>query len=124
MSGFIARWLINIVALWFTSWIIRGIEVEGIVPLFVASLVLGILNAVLRPIVLFLTLPINFLTLGLFTFVINALMLWITSQVVSGFYVSGFLAAFIGAILLSIVSTILNYFLSDRGKFEVIVIKK
>jgi len=124
MSGFVIRWLINIVALWFTSWIIKGIDVSGIVPLFVASLVLGILNAILRPVVLFLTLPINFLTLGLFTFVVNALMLWITSQVVSGFYVSGFWAAFIGAVLLSIVSTILNFFVSDRGKFEVIVIKK
>ena len=118
MIGLIIRWVINALALGITSQIINGIEAHSIMALFVAALVLGILNALLRPIFLFLTLPLNILSLGLFTFVINAFLLWMTGRVVSGFEVRGFLAAFIGSILLAIVSTVFNYILSDRGRVE------
>lgn len=118
MTGLVVRWVVNAIALGITAQIIHGIEAHGILALFAAALVLGILNALLRPIFIILTLPINILTLGLFTFVINAIMLWMTARVVSGFEVKGFLAAFIGSILLAIVSTILNFILSDRGRIE------
>ncbi|RKZ04925.1 MAG: phage holin family protein [Candidatus Hydrothermota bacterium] len=113
MRGLLIRWLVNALALGFTSWIIKGIEVSGVVPIFVACLVLGILNAVLRPILFFLTLPLNVLTFGIFTFVINGFLLMITSKVVDGFYVSGFWSAFVGAILLSIISTFLSFLVGD-----------
>ena len=118
MIGLIIRWVINALAIGITAQIINGIEAHSIMALFVAALVLGILNALLRPIFLFLTLPLNILSLGLFTFVINAFLLWMTGRVVSGFEVRGFLAAFIGSILLAIVSTVFNYILSDRGRVE------
>ena len=118
MIGLIIRWVINALALGITAQIINGIEAHSIMALFVAALVLGILNALLRPIFLYLTLPLNILSLGLFTFVINAFLLWMTGRVVSGFEVRGFLAAFIGSILLAIVSTVFNYILSDRGRVE------
>ena len=124
MRGFVIRWLVSAIALAVTAWIIKGIEIHGIFSLLIATLVLGILNAIIRPILLILTLPLNFLTLGLFTFVINAIMLLITASVVEGFEIHGFWAAFIGAIFMAIISTILTYFISDSGRFEIMIIKK
>ncbi len=119
MRGILIRWIVNAIALGITAQVINGIEANSLGALFVAALVLGILNAVLRPFFLFITLPINLLTLGVFTFVINAFLLWMTARVVSGFEVRGFFAAFVGAILLAIVSTILNFILNDRGRIEI-----
>ena len=118
MPGVLVRWLINAFALWLTSNIIDGIRIEGVVPLFIAALVLGILNALLRPLLLIATIPINLITLGLFTFVINGAMLKLTAWLVSGFVVQGFWSAVIGALLLSLFSLILNFFVSDRGRIE------
>ena len=80
----LVRWLINAGAILLVAWILDGIEVRGFVPALVAAAVLGIINAVIRPVVLFLTLPLGCLTLGLFTFVVNALMLWLAAAVVEG----------------------------------------
>ncbi len=124
MRGFVIRWLVSAIALAITAWIIKGIEIHGIFSLLIATLVLGILNAIIRPILIVLTLPINILSLGIFTFVINAIMLKITASVVKGFEIHGFWAAFVGAIFMSIISTLLTYFVSDRGKFEIIVVRK
>lgn len=124
LRGFLIRWILNMVALWLVSWVIRGIEVSGVLSLVFASIVLGILNAILRPLIVFLTLPINILTFGLFTFVINGFMLWITGRVVEGFEVSGFFPAFIGAILLTVISTILSFFIGDRGRIEVLITRR
>ena len=117
-KGFLARWIINAIALGITANIVRGIETEGILPTVVAALVLGILNAFLRPLIEMVTCLINIITLGLFTFVINAFLLWLTGKMVSGFEVNGFLPALFGAILMAIVSSILTYILSDTGKYE------
>jgi putative membrane protein len=118
--GFVTRWLLNALALAFTAWIITGITVTGIVPLLVASAILGILNAVIRPILLIITLPINLFTLGLFTFVINGVLLMVTSSVVQGFHVAGFWPAVIGALLLAIISFVLSSFVGDRGEIRFI----
>ncbi|MGH7896834.1 MAG: phage holin family protein [Candidatus Binatia bacterium] len=117
MRGLLIRWLLNSFALWVVSQIVPGIRVEGLGPTIVAALVLGIFNAILRPILLILTLPLNLLTLGLFTFVINALMLALTAAVVPGFVVEGFGSALLAALLLSIVSFVLNAFMTDSGGF-------
>jgi putative membrane protein len=109
------RWLLNALALWLTSVVMPGIETTGIAPTFVAALVLGILNALLRPILVLLTLPITIVTLGLFTLVINAAMLMLTSVLVDGFIVSGFWAALFGSIVLSVTSVVLSLLLPGRG---------
>jgi len=123
MRGFIFRLIINAVALIVTAAIIKGMEFHGIFAPFVAAVVIGVLNAIVRPVLLVLTLPINILTLGLFTFVLNAFMLQITASVVSGFNVAGFWSAFVGAIFMTIISFVLSFFISDKGKIEYIVVK-
>ena len=117
MPGLALRWVLNAFALWVVSEIVPGIHAYGVFATLVAALVLGILNALVRPVVLLLTLPINLLTLGLFTFVINGLMLEMTSSIVKGFSVDGFGAALVGALVLSLVSFVLNVFVNDRGRF-------
>ena len=115
MNGIFIRWLTLTGAIIFTAYIVDGIQVSGLFSAFLAAAMLGILNAFFRPIVLFLTLPINILTLGFFTFVINALMLKMASGVISGFKVYGFWSAILGSLLISIISWLMNSFINDRG---------
>ena len=102
------RWLINAAALVFTAYLLEGIDVGGFGAALLASLVLGIVNAIIRPVFLLFTLPLNLLTLGLFTFVINGIMLKLTAAVVGGFEVRGILPAIVGSIILSLVSFLLS----------------
>jgi len=118
MAGLAIRWVLNAFALWVVSVIVPGIHAETVFATFAAALVLGVLNALLRPILLLLTLPINLLTLGLFTFVVNALMLELTATIVRGFAVEGFGSALIGALVLSVASFALNVFVSDAGRIS------
>ena len=109
---FIIRLVINIVAILIISYLFpRMIRVDGFMAALVAAFLLGIVNAIIRPILILLTLPLTIVTLGLFLLVINGLMLWLVSAVVGGFYVSGFWGAVFGSILISIVSWILSRFL-------------
>jgi len=124
MRGLVIRWVVTAAALWLTSLVVRGIQVDGIGPLFFAAVVLGIFNAVLRPLVLFFTLPINLLTLGLFTFVINGAMLKLTGDVVRGFSVTGFWSAVVGALLLSAFSFAINLFISDTGQVQYLYLER
>jgi putative membrane protein len=109
---FIFRLLIHMVAILIISYLLPGlIRVEGIWAALVAAFLLGIVNAILRPILVFFTLPITLLTFGLFLLVINGLMLWLVSAIVKGFHVNGFWGAVLGSILISIVSWILSRFI-------------
>jgi putative membrane protein len=92
--------------------------VSGIFPALLAAAALGMLNAFFRPLLIFLTLPINILTLGLFTFLINALMLKIASEAIPGFDVHGFWTAVIGALIIGVVSWLLNLFIGGRGRVD------
>jgi putative membrane protein len=123
MVGLLIRWLINAAALWLIANIIEGIEVSGFLPAIVAAAVLGIINAILRPIFILLTLPINILTLGLFTFILNGFMFYLAGTLVRGFEVHGFWAAVFGALILSIVSGLTTAFLSDEGHIRRIQIQ-
>ncbi len=105
----ILRWLINALALYLTALLLPGITLRGLGATLIAAAVLGIVNAVIRPLLVLLTLPINLLSLGLFTFVINALMLLLTSAVVPGFIVRGFWIALLGAIVLSVISFVISH---------------
>jgi putative membrane protein len=124
VRGLIIRWVTTAFALWLTSLIVQGIVIEGVASLFFAAVVFGIFNAILRPLVLVLTLPINIVTLGLFTFVINGAMLKLTGDVVRGFSVHGFWSAVIGAVLMSAISFALNLFISDAGHIEYLYVER
>jgi putative membrane protein len=115
MNGIFVRWLTLTVAIMVTSYLFDGIQVSGFLAAFWAAAILGILNALFRPIALIVTLPINILSLGFFTFVINALMLKMASGVISGFQVQGFWSAVFGSLMISIISWLLNSFINDRG---------
>ncbi len=120
IRGFVYRWLVNALALAVSAWIVKGIIIHGVLSLFFAAMVVGVLNAFVRPLVLILTLPLNILTMGLFTFVINALMIMMASKVVRGFVVTDFWSALVGAIFLSLISFLINLFVADDGRFEII----
>jgi putative membrane protein len=102
------HWLINAGALFVLPRIFSTIEVKSFYIALIVAAVLGLLNAVVRPILILLTLPVTLLTLGLFIFVINALLLWFVSSFVAGFHVDGFWAAMWGAIVYSLITFILN----------------
>lgn len=115
MPGILIRWLTTTAAIVATAYLLENIQVSGFFSAVFAAAVLGILNAVLRPIALLLTLPINILSLGLFTFIINALMLKIASGIIPGFGVYGFWTAIFGSLLISVISWLLNSFISEQG---------
>lgn len=127
MKGILIRWLVLTVGILLTAYLMDGIEVRGFASAFLAAAILGILNAFFRPILLILTLPINVLSLGLFTFIINAILLMMVSGVISGFVVRGFWSAVFGSLLISLVSWVLNSFINDKGRvghFRYIEMKK
>ena len=119
--GFLIRLCLNALALLLVSTVIPGIEVRGVLPALSAAFFLGLVNAVVRPIILLLTLPLTILTLGLFIPLINAFLLKLVSLMIQGFEVHGFWSAVFGAILLSVVSGLLNLFINDHGRVEVVV---
>lgn len=113
MRHFLLTWLGTAIALLITAHLVPGFIVKTFVTALLAAIVLGLVNAIVRPILSILTLPINLITFGLFTFVINALTLWLASALTPGygFEIRGFLPALLGSIVLAIVSTIINYLL-------------
>lgn len=117
-KGLVIRWLILTVAIMVTSYMLDGIRVSGFFSALLAAAILGVLNTLFRPVLIILTLPINILSLGLFTFVINAMLLMMVSGVISGFMVKDFWSALWGSLLISLVSALLSFFISDQGKVE------
>jgi len=117
------RWLVSAAALYLTSLIVRGIEVHGVGSLLFAAATIGILNALVRPVILLLTLPLNILTLGLFTLVVNAAMLKLASEVVRGFEVHGFWSALGGWLLLSFFTFLINFAIGETG-VEVVTFRR
>lgn len=102
------RWLLSSLSIVVTAYLLPGIHVENFLTALVVSVVLGILNAVVKPLLVILTLPITIVTMGLFTFIINALLILLTSLIVHGFVVDGFLWALAFSVILSLVQSILN----------------
>jgi putative membrane protein len=105
---FLIHWLITTIAILISAYLLPGVTVKGFFAALVTALVLGLINTFIRPILLILTLPINILTLGLFTFVINALLILLTSAVVPGFYVRNFWWALLFSFVLSLIKWALN----------------
>lgn len=109
-------WLVTALTLFVLAHLHMGIEVVNLTTVILASLVLGLVNLIIRPIVRLFALPLTILTLGLFGWVINALMLWLVSAIVPGFHVNGFLPALWASIILGLVSGVINWLLRRRSR--------
>jgi putative membrane protein len=120
MRGLVIRFLITGVAVFLASHIIPGIRVDTVGAGIAAALLLALLNAIVRPVLYLLSLPFIILTLGLFIVIINAFLLQFVDWLVDGFEVLGFWAGFWGALVISIVSGILNLMVSEQGRWEVV----
>ena len=116
MLTLLARWLLNAIALLLVAYLYAGVEISGFGAALVAALVLGLINAVVRPLLVLLTLPVTVLTLGLFLFVINALLFWLVAEIVGGFRVTGFVAALVGSILYSLITLLTSWLLLPGRK--------
>lgn len=110
------RWLLNAIVLLGIAYYLPGISVSGFYSALVAALLLGLVNAVIRPILIILTLPITIVTLGLFTLVINAFLFLFVASIVKGFDVVGFWPAFWGALIMSLISWITSWFLENESR--------
>ena len=108
------RWALNAVALMLVPEIVSAIEVRSYTAALVAALLIGLMNALIRPVLLLLTLPVTVLTLGFFALVINALLFWLVSEMVQGFYVPGFWPALWGALLYSVLTWMVNIALKEK----------
>jgi putative membrane protein len=123
MRGFLLRLLISALGLAVAAALLPGITIEDAPTLFLAALLLGLLNALVRPIVLLLTLPLTILTLGLFLLVVNGLMLALVAALLDGFHVAGFGSAVLGSILVSLTSGFASWMIGGSGRIEVMVIR-
>jgi len=108
MLKLLVKWLLSAAALLFVATVYSGVEVRTFSSALVASFVIGLLNTVVRPILLVLTLPVTLLTVGLFLFVINALMFWAAASILDGFHVRGFAAALVGSLLYSLLGLVIE----------------
>jgi putative membrane protein len=124
MLGFVIRLLVTAAGLALAAWLVPGITVAGPGTLLLAALLIGVVNALVRPIVIVLTLPITILTLGIFLLVVNAGMFGLVAWLLDGFAVSGFFAALFGWLIVSLVSGFASWFIGPRGRYEVIVIER
>lgn len=114
MLMLLARWIVNAAMLLLVAYLYSGVQVETFTAALIAAVVLGLANAVVRPILILLTLPVTVLTLGLFLFVINALLFWGVAEIVPGFRVTGFAAALLGSILYSLATLVTSWLLFPR----------
>ena len=116
LKAFLWRWLVNTVAVMVATKVVRGIECGDVGALLAASLLLGIFNALLRPMLLLVSLPLVIVTMGFFALIINALLLYLVSHLVKSFGVANFSAAFWGSLVISLVSVVLNLVSGARGR--------
>ena len=116
MLRLLAHWLVNAIALLLVAYLYPDVHVESLPAALGAALVLGLVNVLVRPLIVILTLPVTILTLGLFLFVINALLFWFVAEVVHGFAVTGFGAALLGSVLYSLITLVAGWILFPRRK--------
>ena len=124
MQGFWLRLLITACGLLLATWLLDGFHLGGPLSLFLAALVLGVVNAIVRPVLLLLTLPITVVTLGLFLLILNGAMIGLAALLVPGFMIQGFWTALFGALIVSLTGTVANWFIGPKGRVEVIVVRR
>ena len=118
MRGFLVRLVITALGLWVADQLLPGITITGTGALIVSALLLGLVNAVIRPILLVLTLPLTVLTLGLFILIVNGISLGLVAWLVPGFHVAGLLSATLGAIIVGLTSWVASAFVGGSGRIE------
>ena len=124
MPGFWVRFFITACGLLVATWLLEGVHLGGAASLLFAALVLCAVNAIVRPIMLLLTLPITVVTLGFFLFVLNGAMLGLAALLVPGFIIDGFWTAVFGAIIISLTGMVANWFIGPKGRVEIIVVRR
>lgn len=124
MKAFLLKWFITGISIFIVANLFGIIYIENLKALVLAALILGILNAILRPFLIILTLPINIFTLGLFTFVINGFLLYTVSGLVSGFEIDSFWRAFLAALLISMINALMNSLIHKEPQVRVTYIKR
>lgn len=116
MPSFLVTWLLAALSLVVTAYVVPGFVINSFVSALIAAVILGLANAIVRPILILLTLPLTILSLGFFLFVVNAITIWLAGLITPGFAVKGFFPALIGSIVLSIVSSALNFFFKPEDR--------
>ena len=124
MQGIILRTLITMLGLFIASQLLSGVHIAGWGTFILAALLLGVANAIVRPLLFLLTLPITIITLGLFLFVLNAAMFGLVAALLDKFAVAGFWSAVFGAVIVSITSTVASWYIGPDGRYEVMVIRR
>lgn len=124
MTGLLLRLLISSFGLWLAATLVPGIRIDGVGSLLLAAVLLGIANAIVRPIVILLTLPFTVLTLGLFILVINAAMFGLVAAMLENFVVDGFFSALFGATIVGLTSWVAAWYIGPSGRIEVLVIRQ
>jgi len=115
MMGFLLRAVITAIGLWLASVWVPAVHIDSTATLILAALLLGIVNAFVRPIAFILTLPITILTLGLFLLVLNAAMVWLVARILPGFHAPWFMPAFLTSVIVWLVSWVASWFIGQRG---------
>lgn len=123
MLGFLLRLAISAASLWAASRLVPGMHIEGNGTLLLAAFLLGFVNAVVRPVLVLLTLPVTVVTLGLFLLVVNAAMLGLVAALLEGFHLAGFGSAVLGTIVVGLVGWLANFWVGPSGRVEVIVVR-
>ena len=124
MNGILVRLAITALGLWVATALVDGVRADDTFTLILAAIVLGLVNAVVRPVAILLTIPLTVLTLGLFLWPINAGMLWLVGRLLDGFDVAGFGSALLGAALVSVTGWIGNAYIGDGGRHEVVMVRR
>ena|SRR5256885_10229707 len=119
MRGVLARVLITAFGLWLADMVLDGVRFDGAGPLFIAALLLGVVNAVVRPVVVLLTFPFTFITLGLFLLVVNGLMVLLVAWMMPSFHVEGLGSAIMASIIVGLTAWAANWFIGDRGNIHI-----
>jgi len=124
MAGFLIRMLITALGLWVASRIVPGVAISGFGTLVGSALLLGFVNAVVRPLLVLLTLPITIMTLGIFLLVINGAMLGLVASLFNNFTIDGLFSAILGSVIVSLVSWFASWFIGPKGKFEIMIVHR
>ena len=124
MPGLLIRMFISAMGLWIASELVPGMEITGMGTLVAAAFLLGIVNAVVRPLIVILTFPITIVTLGLFLLVINAAMLGLVAWLLDGFMLSGFFSAIAGSLVVSATGWFASWYIGPRGGFEILIVRR
>ena len=124
MQGIVIRTSVAMLGLYLASRIVPGVWIEGTGSFILAALLLGLVNALVRPIAFLMTLPLTIVTLGLFIFILNAAMFGLVAAFLDNFTVTGFWSAVFGAIVVSITSTVASWYVGPKGRYEVFVVRR